>query len=181
MNCWWRMQILYALVEQALQSYDVEQFGVAQYLYTTGAFWFTLLACALVSFGHRLLERGYVWLFRPQVCPSHLHQSVTPSICNTPPPTQESQHDYCKVHHPGPQDSTTQSRSGPDVACLPGTAAESMMPGRTRPTHIHMAHRSASGPLAATWPTPLFWELSEGVCSERSQGEAPLPGLHAHG
>ncbi|CAK0743492.1 hypothetical protein CVIRNUC_001474 [Coccomyxa viridis] len=59
-------EILYALVEQALQSYDVEQFGVAQYLYTTGAFWFTLLACALVSFGHRLLERGYVWLFRPQ-------------------------------------------------------------------------------------------------------------------
>lgn len=60
-------QILYALVEQALGSYDVEQFGIAQYLYQTGAFWTILLACALVSFGHRILERGYVWLFRPQV------------------------------------------------------------------------------------------------------------------
>ena len=60
-------QILYALVEQALGSYDVEQFGIAQYLYQTGAFWTILLACALVTFGHRLLERGYVWLFRPQV------------------------------------------------------------------------------------------------------------------
>lgn len=47
--------------------YDVEQFGVAQYLYQTGFFWTVLLACALASFGHRLLERGYVWLFRPQV------------------------------------------------------------------------------------------------------------------
>ena len=60
-------QILYALVEQALGSYDVEQFGIAQYLYQTGDFWTILLACALVSFGHRILERGYVWLFRPQV------------------------------------------------------------------------------------------------------------------
>ena len=53
--------------------YDVEQFGVAQYLYQTGFFWTVLLACALASFGHRLLERGYVWLFRPQVqIPSRL-------------------------------------------------------------------------------------------------------------
>jgi hypothetical protein len=67
--------VLYALVEQSLSRYDMEQFGVAQYLYATGYFWFSLLACAIFSFGHRLVERGYVWLFRPQVrarccCPS---------------------------------------------------------------------------------------------------------------
>ena len=65
------LQILYALVEQGLGSYDVEQFGVAEYLYQTGTFWTVLLICALVSFGHRLLERGYIWLFRPQVHISH--------------------------------------------------------------------------------------------------------------
>ena len=30
------LQLLYALVEQALQRYDVEQYGVAEYLYQTG-------------------------------------------------------------------------------------------------------------------------------------------------
>lgn len=62
-------QVLYALVEQGLSKYDVQQFGVAQYLYATGTFWFSVLACGLMSLGHRIIERGYVWLFRPQVLP----------------------------------------------------------------------------------------------------------------
>ena len=70
------LQILYALVEQALGAYDVEQFGVAMYLYQTGAFWTILLVCALLSFGHRLLERGYIWLFRPQVHIPHHHHTL---------------------------------------------------------------------------------------------------------
>lgn len=60
-------QILYALVEQGLKKYDVQQYGVAQYLFATGPFWFVVLACGLISFGHRIIERGYVWLLRPQV------------------------------------------------------------------------------------------------------------------
>lgn len=60
-------QILYALVEQGLKKYDVQQYGVAQYLFATAPFWFVVLACGLISFGHRIIERGYVWLFRPQV------------------------------------------------------------------------------------------------------------------
>lgn len=75
------LQILYALVEQALQRYDVEQYGVAEYLYQTGAFWTVLLACALVSFGHRILERGYVWLFRPQVCLTIARGSQALRLC----------------------------------------------------------------------------------------------------
>ena len=62
-------QILFALVEQALKSYDVSQFGVAENLFATGPFWFIILVCGLVSFGHRFIERALVWLFRPQVLP----------------------------------------------------------------------------------------------------------------
>ena len=74
MYAWGIPQVLYALVEQGLKKYDVQQYGVAQYLYATGTFWFAVLACGLISFGHRIIERGYVWLFRPQV----LHTSLPP-------------------------------------------------------------------------------------------------------
>ncbi len=60
-------QIIFALVEQALKAYDVSQFGVAENLFGTGAFWFSILVCGLVSFGHRYVERALVWLFHPQV------------------------------------------------------------------------------------------------------------------
>lgn len=74
MYTWGISQVLYALVEQGLKKYDVQQYGVAQYLYATGTFWFAVFACGLISFGHRIIERGYVWLFRPQV----LHTSLPP-------------------------------------------------------------------------------------------------------
>lgn len=136
----WRMQILYALVEQALQSYDVEQFGVAQYLYTTGAFWTTLLACALVSFGHRLLERGYVWLFRPQVSPRHLHQPILhPPVRLLVPPRRA-----CKTaarptilaHQ------TAQLKNAQDQIPLASLAVQRSLCCQGRP-----------GPPAYTWPT----------------------------
>ena len=50
-----------------MQSADVAQFGVALNLFGTAAFWFTIIVCMLISFGHRYIERSYVWLFRPQV------------------------------------------------------------------------------------------------------------------
>ena len=80
-------QMAFASVEQALHSYDVAQFGVAQNLFGTGAFWFTIIVCMLISFGHRYIERSYVWLFRPQVLrlPCAL---ATPSLRYTIPPTE---------------------------------------------------------------------------------------------
>ena len=147
------MQILYALVEQALQSYDVEQFGVAQYLYTTGAFWTTLLACALVSFGHRLLERGYVWLFRPQVCPG-----TTPSPLRTRLEISPSHSAETARPLQGPPPWLTGQQNGSDQDQMLLASLALQQPGKTRPTDVHIPHPVASGPPAPTRPTPLFWE-----------------------
>lgn len=92
------LQVLYALAELGLQRYDSQQFGIAQYLYATGAFWFTLLVCAIISFGHRLVERGYVWLFRPQVR-SLLSCVISPrTLSNVSIDRSSSKHNCSALH-----------------------------------------------------------------------------------
>ena len=48
---------------------DSAQYGVAKNLFQTPAFWLACVLTALVGFGHRFVERGFVWLFRPQARP----------------------------------------------------------------------------------------------------------------
>ena len=59
-------QILFELVEVAGNVPDSAQYGVAKNLFQTPAFWLACVLTALVGFGHRFVERGFVWLFRPQ-------------------------------------------------------------------------------------------------------------------
>ena len=166
-KCSRRAQILYALVEQALQSYDVEQFGVAQYLYTTGAFWFTLLACALVSFGHRLLERGYVWLFRPQVCPGHLHHSFPHPSATLLLPLSRAGTTTARPTTPAHE--TAQLRSAQAQTLLASLELHILCcqegpgpPNHIWPTAQHLAHRRPLGP-------PLCSGSCQKVCALSAQ------------
>ena len=59
-------QIIFELVEVAGNVPDSAQYGVAKNLFQTPAFWLACVLTALVGFGHRFVERGFVWLFRPQ-------------------------------------------------------------------------------------------------------------------
>lgn len=71
-GCACRAQILFPLAEMASHIPDSAQYGVAENLYATPVFWLACALTALVGFGHRFIERGAVWLFRPQVPPPHL-------------------------------------------------------------------------------------------------------------
>ncbi len=62
-------QILFPLAERGSNTPDLAQYGVAENLYATPVFWLVCALTALVSFGHRYIERGAVWLFRPQARP----------------------------------------------------------------------------------------------------------------
>lgn len=64
--------ILYPLFDLGIGTFDVAQFGVAYAIFQGATFWFAIIICNLVTFGHRYIERGAVWLFRPQVCPYDL-------------------------------------------------------------------------------------------------------------
>ena len=59
--------ILYPLFDLGIGTYDVSQFGVANAIFSGATFWFVIIICNIITFGHRYVERGYVWLFRPQV------------------------------------------------------------------------------------------------------------------
>lgn len=59
--------VLYPLFEESIDTYDVTQYGVAYNVFANPTFWFIIILVNLVSFGHRYIERGAVWLFRPQV------------------------------------------------------------------------------------------------------------------
>ena len=56
---------------------DSAQYGVAKNLFQTPAFWLACVLTALVGFGHRFVERGFVWLFRPQARPMSLNLNLT--------------------------------------------------------------------------------------------------------
>ena len=71
--------IIYPLFDLGIGTYDVSQYGVAYAIFGGATFWFVIIICNLVSFGHRYVERGYVWLFRPQVLPPFLSP---PPLCN---------------------------------------------------------------------------------------------------
>lgn len=58
--------VLFPLVEQVFDVYDVTQYGVAYNVFANATFWFSIILCNLATFGHRYVERGAVWLFRPQ-------------------------------------------------------------------------------------------------------------------
>lgn len=58
--------VLYPLFDLGIGTYDVAQFGVAYAIFSGATFWFTIIICNIVTFGHRYVERGCVWLFRPQ-------------------------------------------------------------------------------------------------------------------
>ena len=45
---------------------DSAQYGVAKNLFQTPSFWLACILTALIGFGHRFVERGFVWIFRPQ-------------------------------------------------------------------------------------------------------------------
>jgi len=70
--------VIYPLFDLGIGTYSVSQYGVAYAIFSGPTFWFVIIICNLVSFGHRYVERGYVWLFRPQV---PLHPPFPP-----PPP-----------------------------------------------------------------------------------------------
>ncbi len=76
-GCACRAQILFPLAEMASHTPDSAQYGVAENLYATPVFWLACVLTALVGFGHRFIERGAVWLFRPQVGPLHLCTSCS--------------------------------------------------------------------------------------------------------
>ena len=59
--------ILYPLFDLGIGTFDVAQFGVAYGIFQGATFWFAIIICNIVTFGHRYIERGAVWLFRPQV------------------------------------------------------------------------------------------------------------------
>lgn len=65
--------VLYPLFDLGIGTYDVAQFGVAYAIFSGPTFWFVIIICNLVSFGHRYVERGAVWLFYPQVQPQILY------------------------------------------------------------------------------------------------------------
>jgi magnesium-transporting ATPase (P-type) len=58
-------QALYPAALEAVGTHDVAQTGVAMRLFASPRFWLVCGLCAAAAFGHRLAERGVVWLFRP--------------------------------------------------------------------------------------------------------------------
>ena len=59
--------IVYPLFQNGIHTYDVSQYGVAYAIMGSATFWFVIILANVITFGHRYLERGWVWLFRPQV------------------------------------------------------------------------------------------------------------------
>lgn len=59
-------QIGYAALLQAKGTADAAQNGAALAIFSSPRFWLVCLLCAFGTFGHRLAERGFVWLFKPQ-------------------------------------------------------------------------------------------------------------------
>ena len=59
-------QIGYAAFLRAKGTADAAQAGAALAVFSSPRFWLVCLLCALGTFGHRLAERGFVWLFKPQ-------------------------------------------------------------------------------------------------------------------
>ena len=59
-------QIGYAAFLKAKGTADAAQAGPALAIFSSPRFWLVCLLCALATFGHRLAERGFVWLFKPQ-------------------------------------------------------------------------------------------------------------------
>ena len=58
-------QLVYPAALEAVGTRDVAQFGVAARLFVSPRFWLVCLLCGLAAYGHRLAERGVVWLYRP--------------------------------------------------------------------------------------------------------------------
>ena len=58
-------QLMYPAALKAVGTRDVAQVGVAARLFASPRFWLVCLLCAAAAYGHRLAERGVVWLFRP--------------------------------------------------------------------------------------------------------------------
>lgn len=59
-------QIGYAALLRAKGTPDAAQAGSALAIFSSPRFWLLCLLCAASTFGHRLAERGFVWLFKPQ-------------------------------------------------------------------------------------------------------------------
>lgn len=57
---------VFPIVQLALQIYDPTNVGAAVQVLQTSTFWFSIIACNLLTFSARFLERTIVWVFRPQ-------------------------------------------------------------------------------------------------------------------
>ena len=57
--------LIFPYVELALEYYDPANIGVALEVLSSPVFWFVIFVCYILTFGSRLAEKTFEWVFRP--------------------------------------------------------------------------------------------------------------------